>query len=43
MPNTQPKLYLAGPEVFRPDAIEYARTQRSLCVQYGFVGPPSHG
>ena len=38
MPNTRPKLYLAGPEVFRPDAIEYARTQRSLCVQYGFVG-----
>ena len=38
MPNTQPKLYLAGPEVFRPDAIEYARTQRSLCVQYGFIG-----
>ena len=38
MPNTQPKLYLAGPEVFRPDAIEHARTQRSLCVQYGFVG-----
>lgn len=38
MPNTQPKLYLAGPEVFRSDAIEYARTQRDLCVQYGFVG-----
>ena len=38
MPNTQPKLYLAGPEVFRPDAIEYAQTQRSLCVQYGFIG-----
>ena len=26
MPNTQPTLYLAGPEVFRPNAIEYART-----------------
>ena len=38
MPNTQPKLYLAGPEVFRPDAMEYAQTQRSLCVQYGFIG-----
>ena len=38
MSNTPPKLYLAGPEVFRPDAVEYAQTQRSLCVQYGFIG-----
>ena len=38
MSDTQPKLYLAGPEVFRPDAIEYAQMQRSLCVQYGFIG-----
>ncbi len=38
MSNTQPKLYLAGPEVFRPDAIEYAQMQRGLCVQYGFIG-----
>lgn len=33
-----PKLYLAGPEVFRPDAVEYAQTQRALCERYGFVG-----
>ena len=33
-----PKVYLAGPEVFRPDAVEYAQTQRTLCVRYGFVG-----
>lgn len=33
-----PKVYLAGPEVFRPDAREYAQTQRTLCVRYGFVG-----
>ena len=33
-----PKVYLAGPEVFRPDAMEYAQTQRTLCEQYGFVG-----
>ena len=33
-----PKLYLAGPEVFRPDAVAYAQIQRNLCEQYGFVG-----
>ena len=37
MSNAPPKLYLAGPEVFRPDALEYAQTQQSLCVQYGFI------
>ena len=38
MPTNPPKLYLAGPEVFRPDAVEYAQTQRTLCEQYGFTG-----
>ena len=33
-----PKVYLAGPEVFRPDAVAYAQIQRNLCEQYGFVG-----
>jgi len=33
-----PKLYLAGPEVFLIDAVEYAETQRRLCRQYGFIG-----
>jgi nucleoside 2-deoxyribosyltransferase len=32
----RPKLYLAGPEVFLPDAIEYAAAQRALCERYGF-------
>ncbi|MDP3779282.1 MAG: nucleoside 2-deoxyribosyltransferase [bacterium] len=32
------KLYLAGPEVFLPNAVEYAEVQRELCRQYGFVG-----
>lgn len=43
-------VYLAGPEVFRPDAAAYAAQQRALCTQYGFVGlhpidnaPASHG
>ena len=38
MPTNPPKLYLAGPDVFRPDAVEYAQTQRNLCEQYGFIG-----
>ncbi len=33
----KPKLYLAGPEVFRPDALAYAEQQRALCAQYGFT------
>lgn len=33
-----PKVYVAGPEVFRPDAAAYAQIQRNLCEQYGFVG-----
>lgn len=33
----KPKLYLAGPEVFRPDALAYAAQQRALCEQYGFT------
>jgi nucleoside 2-deoxyribosyltransferase len=33
----KPTLYLAGPEVFRPDPLAYAATQRALCEQYGFT------
>lgn len=33
-----PKLYLAGPEVFLPNATEMAAKQVRLCEQYGFVG-----
>ena len=32
-----PKLYLAGPEVFLPDALGFAEKQRALCTAYGFV------
>lgn len=32
------KLYLAGPEVFLPNAMEHAQSQRDLCTQYGFIG-----
>lgn len=31
------KLYLAGPEVFLPNAVEHAEKQRRLCVKYGFI------
>jgi nucleoside 2-deoxyribosyltransferase len=30
------KIYLAGPDVFRPDAFEWADTVRELCRSYGF-------
>lgn len=33
----QPKLYLAGPEVFLPNAVEHAEEQRRLCRKYNFV------
>jgi len=33
----KPKLYLAGPEVFLPNALAYAEQQRALCEQYGFT------
>jgi len=33
-----PKVYLAGPEVFLPNAVEYAHWQVALCRQYGFIG-----
>lgn len=32
-----PKLYLAGPEVFLPNAVEVAEQQRLLCHTYGFI------
>jgi|GEM_PF-204717 len=31
-----PTLYLAGPEVFLPNARDYAAQQRALCEHYGF-------
>jgi nucleoside 2-deoxyribosyltransferase len=32
------KIYLAGPDVFRPDAAEYGEHLRQLCASRGFVG-----
>lgn len=30
------KIYLAGPDVFRPDVTEWAESVRELCQRYGF-------
>ena len=32
------RLYLAGPDVFRPDAAEHGRKLVALCADYGFSG-----
>jgi nucleoside 2-deoxyribosyltransferase len=32
------KLYLAGPDVFLPNAVEVGKVKRGLCRQYGFIG-----
>jgi len=34
----KPKVYLAGFEVFRPDAVELERSMKQLCEMYGFEG-----
>ena len=31
-------IYLAGPDVFRPDAAEHGRRLVALCAEYGFTG-----
>jgi nucleoside 2-deoxyribosyltransferase len=35
---TPRKIYLAGPEVFRPDAVEAGRRKQTLCREFGFEG-----
>src|ERR1700728_1097158 len=32
------KLYLAGPDVFLPNAVEIGKIKRELCRKFGFVG-----
>jgi nucleoside 2-deoxyribosyltransferase len=32
------RLYLAGPDVFRPDAAAHGRKLVALCAEYGFTG-----
>ncbi|NNM71963.1 nucleoside 2-deoxyribosyltransferase [Enterovirga aerilata] len=33
-----PKVYLAGPEVFLPDAVEVGRRKVAICARYGLAG-----
>lgn len=35
---TQRCVYLAGPDVFRPDAAHHGRKLVALCAEYGFTG-----
>lgn len=32
------KIYLAGPDVFRPNAEEHFEKMKVLCIKYGFIG-----
>jgi nucleoside 2-deoxyribosyltransferase len=32
------KVYLAGPDVFLPDAVEFGRRKADLCARYGLTG-----
>jgi nucleoside 2-deoxyribosyltransferase len=36
MPN--PRIYLAGPEVFLPDAVAVGARKKILCAEFGFIG-----
>src|SRR5262245_51292625 len=37
-PSVQPRLYLAGPEVFRRDAAEEGERLKRLCEEAGAIG-----
>jgi nucleoside 2-deoxyribosyltransferase len=37
-PVTHRSIYLAGPDVFRPDATDHGRQLVALCAEYGFTG-----
>lgn len=36
--SRRPRLYLAGPEVFLPDALAMGRAKLELCAHHGFAG-----
>jgi nucleoside 2-deoxyribosyltransferase len=37
-PDDRPAIYLAGPDVFLPDAAEIGARKHALCARYGFAG-----
>lgn len=38
MDRPPPPVYLAGPDVFRPDAIELGRRKKEICAHHGLEG-----
>lgn len=36
--NKRPRVYLAGPDVFLPDAVAFGRRKAQLCAEAGFEG-----
>jgi len=38
MESMNSRIYLAGPGVFRPDALEHGAWLKSLCATFGFIG-----
>lgn len=38
MPDTPLRIYLAGPEVFFPDAVQQGEAKKRICAEYGFEG-----
>lgn len=38
LPKSKPSIYLAGPEVFLPDAKDVGKRKQKMCEQYGLVG-----
>src|SRR5687767_606714 len=37
-PPQMPRIYLAGPDVFLPNATEMGERKKRLCAEYGFQG-----
>ena len=35
-------IYLAGPDVFLPNAIEVGKKKKAICEEFGFEGSPVH-
>jgi len=31
-------IYLAGPDIFRPDCVEIGKAKHAICAEYGFIG-----
>ena len=36
----EPRVYLAGPDVFRTDAVAVGESKKALCARLGFEGVP---